>query len=505
MTVIADEARPVGLAGIMGGFDAEVTDATTRIFLEVARFDPTITRATSRALKLRTEASARYERGVDQESLPIAVARAAQLIRELCPDAVFAGYYRQLPRQTRIYDRSHSRSRVSSSCSVWRLPRMKCWQSSSRLDFDASIEGDTLSVGVPSYRRDVSTRQDIIEEVARIAGYERLPATLPSGATQAVHRDPMYRMRIAARAALVGAGYNEAITYVTVDQTDIERFSDGAFSGVVVDSHTEWLIRLKNALQSDRNLMRPTLIPSMLPSLAENLRHTESVRLAELARVYVPTESTMPSEVELVGLVAAGKRDSLGLDQSKQAIDFFEMKGAIELVLDRLGARQTTTSAWSHPAFHPGRSAEIRIGDQVVARFGELHPTTAASYGIDDQRVLAGEINLTALMSAIAPRGRDAVVPRFLPVQQDFAVVVSNNILAADVEAAFRNAAGPLLTDITLFDTFSGPQVGEGKVSMAYRLTFTAPDRTLTDNDLVKIRPKIEKVLKQRVEGVLRA
>jgi phenylalanyl-tRNA synthetase beta chain len=140
----------------------------------------------------------------------------------------------------------------------------------------------------------------------------------------------------------------------------------------------------------------------------------------------------------------------------------------------------------------------------TVARYGELHPRTSAAYGIDDVRVLAGEINLSALAQVIQPRGRDAFVPRFLPVQQDFAVVVGQTVSAADVEAAFRAGAGALLTDIRLFDRFTGPQIGDGKVSLAYRLTFTAPDRTLTDDDLVKVRPRIERLLKERVGGVLR-
>ena len=164
----------------------------------------------------------------------------------------------------------------------------------------------------------------------------------------------------------------------------------------------------------------------------------------------------------------------------------------------------TAVSRWTHPAFHPGRAAQIAVGDTVVARFGELHPDTAAAYGIEDARAVAGEVNLTAALNVIHPRGRDAVVPRFLPVQQDFAVIVRDDVAASDVESAFRSARWPALTDIRLFDQFRGLQIGDGNVSMAYRLTFTAPDRTLTDNDLVKIRPKIEKVLKQRVGGTLR-
>jgi phenylalanyl-tRNA synthetase beta chain len=273
----------------------------------------------------------------------------------------------------------------------------------------------------------------------------------------------------------------------------------------VAGADTKYPIRLKNALQSERNVMRTTLVPALLRSLAENLRHEPSVRLAELSRVYLPQVNTvLADEVELVGMVAAGRIEPLGLSTPDDQIDFFELKGVIELVLQRLGVSDAGTHRWAHPAFHPGRSAEIRSREVVIARFGEIHPDVASAYGIDDQRVVAGEINLSLLVGLIEQRGRDAYVPRFLPVRQDFAVVVNDDVPAADVEAAFWAGGGPLLTDVTLFDQFRGPQIGEGKVSMAYRLTFTAPDRTLTDSDLVKIRPRIEKVLRQSVEGTLR-
>jgi phenylalanyl-tRNA synthetase beta chain len=504
MTVIADLERPVGMAGIMGGFEAEVSDATTQLYLEVAQFNPTITRATSRALKLRTDASARYERGLDPEGLPTAVARAAQLIRQLCPGAIFVGLADAYPVPVERRTISFPFERIERLLGM-RIDEQRVLDILGRLDFDVEISGGTLTATVPTYRRDVLAREDIIEEVARIAGYDLLPATLPSGEPQHIQRDPAYRLRKAARSALVGAGCNEAVTYVTIDRSDIDRFSDRARAGVVVDACLDHLLELRNALQADRNVMRPTLIPSLLEVLSANLKHEPGARLAEIARVYAPSpDQVLPNEIEVAGIVAAGRAEPLGLSTGSEPIDFFELKGTITLLLDRIGVTKAVTSRWTHPAFHPGRAAQITVGDTVIARFGELRPDTAAAYGIDDVRVLAGEVDLTAALDVIEPRGRDVVVPRFLPVQQDFAVIVRDDVIASDVETAFRSAAGPLLTDITLFDQFRGPQIGDGNVSMAWRLTFTAPDRTLTDNDLVKIRPKIEKVLRQRVGGALR-
>jgi phenylalanyl-tRNA synthetase beta chain len=488
----------------MGGFDAEVSDETTRLLLEVAHFHPTITRGTSRSLRLRTEASARYERGVDPDSLPMAVARAAYLIKQVCPGAVLTGLadaYPVRPSRTTV---SFPYERVESLLGM-PIDRDEAIGILRRLEFDASFDGDVLNVTAPSYRRDIHERQDIIEEIARVAGYDRLPASLPSGEAQRVHRDPMYRLRKAARTVLVGAGFNEAITYVTLSPADVERFSDGDTAGIVVNVDQSSLVRLRNPLQADRNLMRPTLIPSLLEVAAQNMRHQETVRLAELARVYLPEAgSVLPSEPELIGLVAAGRHDALGLGTDAATIDFFDLKGAIDLLLSRLGGMEPETCRWQHPAFHPGRCAEVRVGGEIMARYGELHPSIAAAYGIEDQRVQVGEVNLTMLARVIQPRGRDAFVHRYLPVQQDFAVIMDESVAAADVETAFRSGAGPLLSNITLFDRYTGSQIGEGKVSLAYRLTFTAPDRTLTDDDLIRIRPKIEKTLKQRVDGALR-
>ena len=504
MTVIADAENPVGLAGIMGGFDAEMTSNTTRLLLECAHFRPTVTRATSRALKLRTDASARYERGVDPEGIPAAVARAACLIRQYCPGATFAGIADEypVPPVPRTIAFEHSRVERLLGIAIHDAEAIAILE---RLGFAVAFAGGIFTVTPPSWRTDVSCREDVIEEIARIAGYERLPATLPVGATQHVRRDPMYRLRTAARSILRNQGYSEAITYLTQDARDIEWFTVGNTSGFVVEAHSEWLLRVRNALQADRNILRPTLIPSLLVPLAENLRHEASVRLAELARVYIPADGeVLPCEAELVGLIAAGRRFPVGLDEPADAIDSRDLKGTVEAVLAGLGVRGWNVRPAQHPAFHPGRTAEIVLNDVVVARFGELHPTAGAAYGIEDVRVLAGEINLSSLLERLPARGRDTVVPRALPVQQDFAVVVDQSVPAADVETAFRAGAGPLLTDIVLFDRFTGAQIGEGKISLAWRLTFTAPDRTLTDNDLVKIRPRIEKMLRQQVNGVLR-
>jgi phenylalanyl-tRNA synthetase beta chain len=224
-----------------------------------------------------------------------------------------------------------------------------------------------------------------------------------------------------------------------------------------------------------------------------------------MARGYLPTTpDELPREVNLLGIVMAGDRNELSRFGDAGEIDIFDLKGALEETLRRLGIFRWSLEQAPHVALHPGRSAAIKIGAEPIGWIGELRPDVAASLGFDGPRLAIGEINLDAVIASIPTKPSDRTVPRFLPVEQDFAVVVGDNTPAMDVEETLRGAAGPLASGFRLFDIYQGPQIGEGKKSLAYRITFTAPDRALTDNDLSKVRNRIEKLLKQRVNGMLR-
>ncbi|MBA2276306.1 MAG: phenylalanine--tRNA ligase subunit beta, partial [Chloroflexia bacterium] len=254
---------------------------------------------------------------------------------------------------------------------------------------------------------------------------------------------------------------------------------------------------------------RPTLIPMLGAATAANLKHERSVRLFEIASVYLPdAEATLPDERGTLGLVVAGDRNPLSHFPSTSGddqLDFFDLKGIVQSVLDRTGARAAVWEASRHPALHPGRTARVELGGQAVGIAGELRPEIAAAAGIEEARVGVAELDLAALRSLLEGDVTSTVaVPRFLPVQQDFAVVVDAATPAADVERALLTGAGPLATDITLFDVFTGEQIGAGRKSLAYRVTFTAPDRALTDAELGRVRKRIQRVLTDRVQGTLR-
>jgi phenylalanyl-tRNA synthetase beta chain len=305
---------------------------------------------------------------------------------------------------------------------------------------------------------------------------------------------------------LIGAGGWETITYVAVSDEDLRRLDPEAEQSVgahAVDFSA--LIRVRNPLQADRGVLRPTLLPSLLAVAAENLKHEDGLRLFEIARVYLPSSRELPCEVNVLGMVFVGQRNPLGRFTAADSgeLDFFDLKGTIEAMISRLGIGQSEFRRIESAALHPGRAAGLYVNGDQIGILGELRPDRAQSFGIEAPRVAIAEIDLDALREAAHPIPTDISVPRFLPVEQDFAIVVAEETAAAEVEAALRAGAGPLATTVTLFDIYRGPQIGENRKSLAYRVTFTAPDRALTDAELSKVRDRIARSLK-KVGGELR-
>ncbi|MBA3275696.1 MAG: phenylalanine--tRNA ligase subunit beta [Chloroflexia bacterium] len=510
--LICDAVKPVGLAGIMGGVNSEIVDTTTSLLLEAATFDMVSVRRTARAQKLQTDASARFGRGLDPELPGVANARAAQLILELCPQASIRTVQDVYPDRPQSRTISFQAARVSSLLGMAVEPD-EMVAALEGLQFQPVHDSETgiLTVTVPSWRTDVTMREDVIEEIARIVGYEKLPATLITGTTPSVERDPLYLAEGRVRALLVAAGGYEGRGYITVSDADLARWSLDAHGGFAHSLRDAPMVRLRNAIPAEDNVLRPSLIPGLAKAVDANLKHERTVRLFEIGHVYLGTDpNLLPSEPSTLAIALAGQRETFDRFSSRPTeegqLDYFDAKGMIDAVIETFGPDDVTWRPLEHPALHPGRAAEIRANDERIGIVAEVHPTLAGELGIEGVRFAVAELNLQRLLDLAAQIRKPAVaVARFLPVEQDFAIVVDRAVRASDVQRTLRQNAGPLLTGMTLFDVYEGEQIGDGKKSLAYRITFTAPDRALTDAELAKVRKRIERGLQTQVNGSLRA
>ena len=516
MLVIADAEQPVGVAGVMGGVDSEVADDTTEILLEAAAFEMRAIRRARTALRLRTDASARFERGLDPNLPGDGLARALTLILEICPGSRVSAFQDVYPEPVLPWPVTLPLSLVERVLGV-AIPEEQIDDALGRLGFNPVFTGAGedrgLTVTVPTERRDVTIPEDVVEEIARIVGYDALPETLPIGRLPAVNRDlsVAYQRQVGQR--LAAAGLSECISYPTVGAPDFTALDDGSFTpestvGMLDRRAAEELVTLVNPLQADRPYLRNSLVPSLLGLASENRKHEARVVLFEINRTFRPVAGQeLPDEVPTLGIVMTGERDDLDRFGAPGQVDFFDAKGVLEATfgVDALTEPiRFRASGRPLPYLHPGRAADLTLGERLVGIVGELRPDVARAAGFEDARVVVAEVDLRAIFAARTATTRGRRVPRFLPAQQDFAIIVDQTVPADDVRMALAAGAGPLATGITLFDVFAGEQIGAGRKSLAWRVTFEAPDRALTDAELVKTRGRIEKVLRQRVGGVLR-
>lgn len=509
--LITDGEKPVAVAGVMGGVNSEVLDDTTSLLLESATFDMVSVRATGRRLKLRTDASARFERGLDPNLTWDASMRAVQLILDICPTATVRCFADEYPTRKDPTEIRFVFARIAKTLGM-EIDRGTVTSVLTRLGFNPQIQDGSVAVTVPTNRSDVTLPEDVIEEVARIVGYDNLPSTMPIGETPLVERDPLHLLERSIRTSLTGAGAFEGRSYVTVSDDDHVRWAG------LAGNEDSAPVRLVNPMSEALPVLRSSLVPRLIGSVAENLKHEKTVRLFEIGHVFLATEpDALPSEPTYLAVAYAGMRESFdrfapqvrklnGEQAAAQQLDFFDVKGALEIALTRAGVRDISFAPGEHMALHPGRTASVAVAGHVLGTIGEVRPDLAQQLGVSDFRLVVAELNIAALLEILDAERKQAItVDHYLPVEQDFAFLVDKSVAAADVEQALRRNAGPLLTDITLFDVFEGEQIGADKKSLAYRLTFTAPDRALTDTELEKQRVKIQKGVKSLVGGELRA
>lgn len=507
--LVCDPRGPLGVAGVMGGLASEVSEKTTRVLLEGAIWEPTTIRKTAQALRLPSEASRRFERGVDYDLPPLMQRRALGLLRQIAGGRVMSGmidiYSR--PWKTLTLDLPPSEVQRIIGISLSAETIAKLLQS---LGFHCTLHTvdltEVVHVVVPSYRQDVTILADLCEEIARIYGYDRIPSTMLADELQPQRANPSLELEQRARDLLVGCGLDEAITYSLTSMASIAKVNPA-------DAEPANYLRLTNPITPDREYMRRSLLPTLLEALALNMRERDRTLLFEIGRVYLPSaDLPRPDEPRRAALAIAGRRDSYSwLAQANEQLDFFDLKGIIETFLTRLNLRDRIAFVplTDDPRFHPGRAAVLRWADQPtephqLGVLGELHPDVIERLEIAAPRPLAAELDIETLIAHVqTPRYRP--ISRFPASIQDIALVVDKSIPIDRIITAIRKYAGATLESLLLFDVYEGPQVEPHMRSLAYRLTFRALDRTLSDADVSKIRVKIIKGLERDIAAVIRS
>jgi phenylalanyl-tRNA synthetase beta chain len=498
--LIADGAGPIAIAGVMGGAETEVTPATTTILLESANFDFRSVRRTMKALNLPSEASMRFSRDIHPELVRPAAERAAELMRIHAGGTVCEGFMDTYPAPVPPQVIHLEMAEVSRILGM-PMPVAEAARILRSLEFQVEQAGpDALRVTTPPHRRDIQAgTADLIEDLVRIHGYDRLPATLLADSLPDQHHDRPLELEEQVRDILVSAGLQEVITY---SMTTPER---EAPLGLV---HGEY-VRLQNPISSERTVMRQTVLAGVLEVTAANLRHTEDIRFFEIGPVFLtrPGEK-LPDEPRRLAVVLCGRRRPDYWAESGEgqgpALDFFDLKGAIEaLVADlHLGACSYQPVPTAH--LHPGRAAELLVQGKTVGAFGQMHPKVAEQCGLAGRSILVAELDLDSLLAAVPERYNYMPVPRFPAALRDVAVIVVESIPCDKIVAEIKTAGGSLLSHARLFDLYRGGSIPPGTKSLAFTLIYQADDRTLTDKEVDKAHKKIEDRLKHVLKAQIR-
>jgi phenylalanyl-tRNA synthetase beta chain len=496
--VIADERGPVALAGVMGGADTEVREGTKNILLESANFDFLSIRRTMKQFNLPSEASLRFSKGIHPEVVRPAAERAADLMRQHAGGTVCRGVVDCYPASPEPQVVTLSMAEVRRLLGT-DFPAEEAARILRALEFRVEPAGPgALRVTTPPHRLDIQAgAADLIEELVRVHGYDRLPATLLADRLPRQQTNVPLAFEERVRDILVGAGLQEVITYsLTMPERE-------ALLGVPLGEY----VRLRNPISSERTVMRQTVLAGVLDVAAANLRHEDGARLFEVGPVFLERPGRpLPDEPRRLALVLTGRRQpEFWGDTAAQPLDFFDLKGVVEALAGDLHLAEVGYRPAAVPYLHPGRSAELRLGEAAVGHFGQMHPREAEAYGLGDRIVLAGELDLEALQAAAPERYTYTPVPRFPAALRDIAVVVDEAIPAEQVAQEVRRAGGELLRQVRLFDLYRGESIPPGTKSLAYALTYQAEDRTLTDKEVDRAHKKIEDrlrhVLKAQVRG----
>jgi len=502
MLVIADAEDPVAIGGVIGGARTEMTESTTTVLLESANFDPVNNRRTSQTLKLGTEASVRFEKSLSPELAPLAIRRATGLIREVAGGTVARGIIDVFPGRDAFSPPvvTLTAARLEKVLGV-RLPSKRVAEALLSLGLivqrepSEGEEWSALRVTVPYWRSDIELEDDLVEEVARLVGYDEIPVKALSTPIPLSQPQPLRELRERIKDQLAACGLQEVINYPLTNLEELEKVKAVDGDGSVV--------KVANPMSSQQECLRPTIVASVLSTLASNRpQFPGPVSVFEAGRVFLPRKGDLPEEREMVVGALSGPRSELHWMSDGDALGFYDAKGVVEKLLENLGI-DASYEATRDPVLHPARSATIAAGDTVLGKLGELHPGVAESFGLDDSPVALFELDVERLLSALPREGRRyESVGRFPSAIRDVSMLVDAGVPSDRIQATI--ARHPLVTRVVLFDVYAGENVTPDKRSLAYHIYFQAPDRTLTADEVARALKKVVDSLAREVGAELR-
>jgi phenylalanyl-tRNA synthetase beta chain len=496
MLVIADEVRAVAVAGVMGGANSEVTDTTRDILLEAASFKAVNIHYTGDALGLQSESRYRFERGIAPGLTVPALQRATQLLAELGGGKIDQGWLDVYPGKEEVKPIGLSVAKTRRLMGL-EYTREQITRTLTSLGFDVQegSDPDRIEAPAPYWRSDIHLEVDLIEEVSRILGYDRIPSTLLSEPLPHLNPDPIFDLKRDIKTGLIAEGFSEILTFSLTGREILEKTSsDRRLSGPVP-------LQVINPMTADSAVLRTTLRSALLTAFVENRRFTEdSIRLLETGKVYWRREKGMPDERETLCAVMGGLRFARSWQDKTQNLDFYDAKGCVEGLIRRLGLEPSFEKG-EDSGLHVNKQAAISIGSLKIGVLGEIHPGVLAAFDIGEP-VYLWEIDLKSLVSLSAADKVYHPVARFPSTMRDLALIVDYNVPHQSVQGVIESF--PLVEQAEIFDVYSGEQVPQGKKSLAYRVSYRSPEHTLTDEEVNGVQQQIVDRLKKGLGAVLR-
>lgn len=488
MLVIGNQDKTLDLAGIMGGENSEIKDTTTSIFIEGASFAKENIRATSKKLGLRTEASSRFEKGIDINLAEEAVNRACQLIEELGCGTVLNGMLDYYPQKEEVQKVTVNPVRINKLLGV-NVPMDQFINILESLEFKCNlVSSEVLELEVPTFRLDITEDADILEEIARIYGYDNIPsASLEGNATAGVKTEKQ-KFIDNVKSNSIACGLNEILTYSFVSPRGVDKIN------LPADDEKRNFVKIVNPLGEETSVMRTTLIPNMLDVISTNISHkVEEVSAFECGNTFIPQEG-LPIETKKYCVGMYGKE-----------VDFFVLKGVIESVLNNVGLKgYEIEPETTNLTFHPGRCAKIVYNNIYIGTFGELHPDVIENYNLG-QRVYVAEINIDTVFENLNLTKSYNPLPKYPSTSRDIALIVKDEVFVKQIEDIIKANGEDLVESYKLFDVYKGAQIEEGHKSIAYSITYRSKDKTLTDEDVAKVHEKILSELSEKLNANLRS